>query len=149
MVVCGAGLTTRLAPDVWSVPPSAVTDRLSYPLTYWNGLGITAAIGLVLLVHLTTSLREPRVIRVLAAALCPALVATAYFTFSRGGILAGLIGVVLVLLVARPAGLVTGMVPAGGRVGGGAARGARHRTCWRAPTSRRRRASPRGMTWRA
>lgn len=114
VIVCGAGLTTRLAPDVWSVPPSAVTDRLSYPLTYWNGLGITAAIGLVLLVHLTTSLREPRVIRVLAAALCPVMVATAYFTFSRGGILGGLIGVVLVLLVARPAGLVTGVVPAAG-----------------------------------
>jgi O-Antigen ligase len=42
------------------------------------------------------------------------MVATAYFTFSRGGILGGLIGVVLVLLVARPAGLVTGMVPAAG-----------------------------------
>ncbi len=114
MIVCGAGLTTRLAPDVWSVPPSAVGDRLSYPLTYWNGLGITAAIGVVLLVHLTTSLREPRVIRVLAAALCPVLVVTAYFTFSRGGILAGLVGIVLVLLVGRPAGLVTGMLAAGG-----------------------------------
>ena len=114
VIVCGAGLTTRVAPDVWSVPPSAVTDRLSYPITYWNGLGITAAIGIVMLVHLTTSLREPRVIRVLAAALCPALVATAYFTFSRGGILAGLVGIVLVLLVGRPAGLVTGLLAAGG-----------------------------------
>jgi hypothetical protein len=114
VIVCGAGLTTRLAPDVWSVPASAATDRLSYPLTYWNGLGITAAIGLVLLVHLTTSLREPRAIRVVAAALCPAIVATAYLTFSRGGMLGGLIGCVLVLLVGRPAGLVTGLVPAAG-----------------------------------
>jgi hypothetical protein len=114
VIVCGAGLTTRLAPDVWSVPASAATDRLSYPLTYWNGLGIVAAIGLVLLVHLTTSLREPRVIRVVAAALCPVMVATAYLTFSRGGMLGGLIGVVLVLLVGRPAGLVTGGVPAAG-----------------------------------
>jgi tetratricopeptide (TPR) repeat protein len=114
VIVCGAGLTTRVAPDVWSVPPSAVTDRLSYPLTYWNGLGITAAIGIVLLTHLTTSLREPRVIRVLAAALCPVLVATAYCTFSRGGILAAAVGIVLVLLVGRPAGLVTGVLPAAG-----------------------------------
>jgi O-antigen ligase len=114
VIVCGAGLTTRLAPDVWSVAPSAATDRLSYPLTYWNGLGITAAIGLVMLVHLTTSLREPRVIRVFAAALCPVMVATAYFTFSRGGMLGGLIGIVLVLLAGRPAGLVTGMLPAAG-----------------------------------
>jgi O-Antigen ligase len=68
----------------------------------------------VLLVHLTTSLREPRVVRVLAAAVCPVMVATAYLTFSRGGMLGGLIGVVLVLLAGRPAGLVTGMVPAAG-----------------------------------
>jgi O-Antigen ligase len=113
-IVCAAGLTTRLAPDVWSVPPSAVTDRLSYPLTYWNGLGITGAIGLVLLVHLTTSLREPRAIRVAAAALCPVLAATVYFTFSRGGIAGALIGIVLVLIVGRPAGLLTGLLPAAG-----------------------------------
>jgi O-antigen ligase len=113
-IVCGAGLITRLAPDVWSVPPSVVTDRLSYPLTYWNGLGITAAIGLVLLVHLTTSLREPRAVRVAAAALCPVIVATAYFTFSRGGIAAALIGIAVVLVVGRPAGLLTGMLPAAG-----------------------------------
>ena len=113
-IVCAAGLTTRLAPDVWSVPPSAVNDRLSYPLTYWNGLGITGAIGLVMLVHLTTSLREPRAIRVAAAALCPMVAATIYFTFSRGGIAGALIGIVVVLLVGRPAGLLTGLLPAAG-----------------------------------
>ena len=113
-IVCAAGLTTRLAPDVWSVPPSAVTDRLAYPLTYWNGLGITGAIGIVLLVHLTTSLREPRAIRVVAAALCPVLAATVYFTFSRGGIAGALIGIAVVLIVGRPAGLITGLLPAAG-----------------------------------
>jgi O-antigen ligase len=114
VVVCAAGLTTRLAPDVWRVAPSAATDRLSYPLTYWNGLGVTGAIGTVLLAHLTTSLREPRAIRVAAAALCPLVVATVYFTFSRGGILAGLVGVVVLLVVGRPAGLLTGILPAAG-----------------------------------
>ena len=114
VVVCAAGLTTRLAPDVWAVAPSAATDRLSYPLTYWNGLAVTGAIGTVLLAHLTTSLREPRTIRVVAAALCPLVVATVYFTFSRGGILAGLVGLVVLFVVARPAGLLTGLVPAAG-----------------------------------
>jgi O-antigen ligase len=114
VIVCAAGLTTRLAPDVWRVAPSAATDRLSYPLTYWNGLGVTGAIGTVLLVHLTTSLREPRTVRVAAAALCPLAVATVYFTFSRGGILAGLIGLAILFVVGRPAGLVTGFLPAAG-----------------------------------
>jgi O-antigen ligase len=112
VIVCAAGLTTRLAPDIWSVPPSVVGDRLSYPLTYWNGLGIAGAIGMVLLVHLTTSLREPWPVRVVAAAACPLVAVTVYFTFSRGGILSGLIGIVLVLVIGRPAGLVTGLVPA-------------------------------------
>ena len=114
LAVCAAGLITRLAPDVWRVAPSAATDRLSYPLTYWNGLAVTGAVGLVLLVGLTTSLREPRTIRVAAAAACPVVVATIYFTFSRGGILAGLIGIAVFVLVARPAGLVTGLLPAAG-----------------------------------
>ena len=109
VAVCAAGLTTRLAPDVWSVPPSAATDRLSYPLTYWNALGVLGAIGVVLLVHLATAVREPRAVRVLAAAASPIVVATIFYTFSRGAIAAGALGIVVLLAVARPAGWPTGL----------------------------------------
>ena len=93
-----------------------------------TGSGITSAIGIVLLVHLTTSLREPRAVRVVAAALCPVVVATAYFTFSRGGIAAaadrdrGRAG------ARRRAGRPAHRDAARGRrLGGGGARGARRR----------------------
>jgi len=109
VVVCAAGLTTRLAPDVWRVAPSAATDRLSYPLTYWNGFGVLAAIGAVLLVHLTTAVREPRAVRVLAAAASPIVVATIFYTFSRGAIAIGALGIVVLLAVSRPAGWPTGL----------------------------------------
>ena len=61
-------------------------NRLSYPLTYWNALGLLAGLGIVFCAHLTTSLQEPPLVRVLAAAPIPALACTILFTFSRGAI---------------------------------------------------------------
>lgn len=114
VVVCAVGLVTRLAPDVWRVEPSAATDRLSYPLTYWNALGVLGAIGMVLLVHLTTSVREAPVARVLAAAAMPVVAVAIYFTFSRGAIAAGLVGVAVYLVVGRPTAWLTGLAAGAG-----------------------------------
>ncbi len=108
-----AGLVTRVLPDVWTISPNIANDRLSYPLTYWNALGLLAGLGAVLCFHLTSSLREPGAVRVLAAAALPALGATAVFTYSRGGIAAGLIGLLVYAVVARPRGLVSGLLAAG------------------------------------
>ena len=66
-------------------PAVGADTRLAFPLTYWNALGVLAAIGLVLLLHVTSSIRQPAVARVLAAAAMPAVAVTLYFTFSRGG----------------------------------------------------------------
>jgi O-Antigen ligase len=114
-VVCAAGLITRVLPDVWTIQQRLATDRLSYPLTYWNALGLLAGLGTVLAVHLTSSAGEPRAVRVVGAALTPALVTTAYLTFSRGGMAAGLVGLVAFLLIGRPAhlpGALLAVVPA-------------------------------------
>jgi hypothetical protein len=114
-VVCAAGVITRVLPDVWTIQQRLATDRLSYPLTYWNALGLLAGLGTVLAVHLTSSAGEPRAVRVLGAALTPALVTAAYLTFSRGGIAAGLVGLVAFLLIGRPAhlaGALVAVVPA-------------------------------------
>ena len=108
-----AGLVTRVLPDVSTISPNIANDRLSYPLTYWNALGLLAGLGAVLCFHLTSSLREPGAVRVLAAAALPALGATAVFTYSRGGIAAGLIGLLVYVVVARPRGLVSGLLAAG------------------------------------
>src|SRR3954468_12312253 len=79
-------LITRLLPDVWPTAPGFQNNRLSFPLTYWNALGIFAGFALILCFHLTCSGREPRAIRVAAAAAVPAVATTIFFCFSRGPI---------------------------------------------------------------
>ncbi len=109
-VVCLAGLVSRVLPNVWHTAPGVANERLSYPVTYWNALGLLAALGIVLAFHLTCSLGERRIARVLAAAVVPLLAATLFFTFSRGAIAAGAVGLVLYMLVARPRGLLSGVL---------------------------------------
>jgi O-antigen ligase len=112
VVVCVAALLSRLAPDVLSVSPGPVADRLSYPLTYWNAMGVFAAIGVVLALGLTTSAREPRAVRLLAAAALPVAATALLLTLSRGAILAGLAGVVVVLAAGRGEGAIGGLAAA-------------------------------------
>lgn len=109
-IVCVAGLATRLAPDVWHTAPDVSNQRLSFPVTYWNTLGLLAAMGIVLAFHITASLRENRLAAVLAAGVIPLLAATLFFTFSRGSILAGAIGLALYASVARPKGLISAAI---------------------------------------
>lgn len=109
-VVCGAALITRLMPDVWETAPNLSNERLSFPLTYWNALGLIGAIGVILCLHLASRAAGPRLPRVLAAGAIPLLAATVYFTFSRGAIAAGLLGVMAYMLIGRPRGLASGLL---------------------------------------
>lgn len=111
-VVCLCALTTRLAPDVWPIDPAVSVDRLSYPLGYWNALGLLAAMGIVLAFALTCDEREPPVVRALAAASLPVVGAVLLLTFSRGAIAAGAIGVLVLLVAGRPRLLATGALVA-------------------------------------
>jgi hypothetical protein len=45
--VCGAALIARTMPDLLSVDHGVDSDRLRWPLTYWNGLGLMAALGIL------------------------------------------------------------------------------------------------------
>ncbi len=110
--VCLCGLVTRLAPDVWPVDPSLEGDRLSYPLGYWNALGLLAAIGSVMTFALTADDREAPVARVLAAGALPVLGATLLLTFSRGAIAAGAVGLILLLVAGRPRALLSALLVA-------------------------------------
>jgi O-antigen ligase len=96
--ICVAALVTRLRPDLWEATGIAA-NRLDFPITYWNGLGMLAGAGLVLALHLTASDREPWWVRVLAAAVPPVAACTIYFTLSRGGIIATAVGVAAYLLL--------------------------------------------------
>jgi hypothetical protein len=95
-------LITRVAPGIHSVPVSLENYRLSYPLTYWNALGLFVAVAVLLCAGLATRSKEHPVAQSLAAAAIPVLVATLYFTFSRGSIGVLAVGAVaFVLLAAR------------------------------------------------
>ena len=103
-LVALAGLLSRLHP-AWFPEASETgrilddTERLSYPLNYWNGLAGLVAIGLPLVLHVAT---EAKTIfaRALAAAALPALVLTLFFTLSRGGIATAAIVLLVFLILA-------------------------------------------------
>ncbi len=113
VVVCAAGVVTRLLPGIWAIEFPSLTPRLNYPVTYWNALALLAAIGLILCFGMTASERESRVVRVLSSAAMPLLAATILLTLSRGGILVAIIGLVVLALVGHPRGLLSGVVAGG------------------------------------
>jgi hypothetical protein len=104
-----AGLTTRLAPHAFSVSGGVVPERLAFPLTYWNAMGIASALGLLLLLHVSASGEERRTARALAAALGVPVAVALYFTFSRGAIWVLPAGAVAYVLLAQARGLVTAL----------------------------------------
>lgn len=97
-VVCVAALITRLRPDILA-ETGRLPSRLDYPITYWNALGMLGAVGTILGLHLSSDSGEPRVVRVLAAAIPPVTACAVYFTLSRGGIVVGIGGLVLYLVL--------------------------------------------------
>ena len=109
LVVCTSSLITRTLPKVWEVAPNVANERLAYPITYWNALGLLAALGIVLAVHLACSEREPRAARVVGAAAMPIFAATLYLTVSRASIGLCLLGIAGYLALARPRCALTGL----------------------------------------
>jgi hypothetical protein len=90
-VVCvgGVALVSRLFQgsfpdrDLPTFLPAAEA-RLSFPLGYWNGLGVFVALGIPLLLRIALVGRRDFV-RAVAVGLIPALASTLYLTSSRGG----------------------------------------------------------------
>jgi O-Antigen ligase len=91
VAVAGYSLLERLAPDRFGEFDPVAGYRLTGPIGYWNGLGIFAAIGMLLAVGFAARGRVLAV-RGLAAASLVVLAATLYFTFSRGAPIALAIG---------------------------------------------------------
>ena len=108
--VCMGGLLSRVLPAVFPIAPNVLDQRLSYPITYWNGVGLLAALAIVFATHLTCSAREHTAARVAAAAFLPLLAATLFFTFSRAAIAVMVVGVVAYVVLARPRGFVSALV---------------------------------------
>ena len=77
------GLATRLVPDRLGAFDPIAGYRLSEPIGYWNGLGIFAAMGVLLALGFAARARSVAS-RALAGALPVLLLPTVYFTFGRG-----------------------------------------------------------------
>jgi O-antigen ligase len=118
-------LTSRLFPGslpargLPAILPSAST-RLSFPVDYWNGLGILVGIAFPLLVY--SALAGGRGRRMTSVGVLPALGAVLYLTSSRGSVAATAVGT-LVLVVAHPRWLGALGAAAAGAVGASAAAG--------------------------
>ncbi len=87
-------------------------NRLNYPINYWNGLAALVALGMPLLLHFGAAASRPA-LRIASSVALPVGVFAIYLTFSRGGVLAALvaIGVLLALHTNRLA-LVVQLIPA-------------------------------------
>lgn len=108
VAVAVVALLTRLFAATFPTPANLGNQQLGYPLGYSNTLGLLCSLGAVLCLHLTCHLREPPVVRVLASAALPILAVTVYFTFSRGGLAAGAVGIAAYIVLGHPRGLLTG-----------------------------------------
>jgi O-antigen ligase len=100
VLTCAVALITRLAPDVWAPRVVGDPERLAYPIGYWNGLALLAALACLSCVHFALQ-EESGAWRWLAAASLPVCAVTLYFTFSRAGIAALAVGGVVYLASVR------------------------------------------------
>lgn len=104
LIVIGYGMSERLLPGLLHFARSvSAQGRLEQPLTYWNAMGETAAIGLVLSARLAGDGTRPPWLRSAGAAAAALLGLGLYVSFSRGA------------LFACAAGLVTLVIAAGSR----------------------------------
>jgi O-antigen ligase len=108
--VCLIGLTSRVLPHAWPTASSFYDERLNFPLTYWNAEGMLATIVLILGLHLSADRDTPPAIRVIAAAVLPAIAATLLLTFSRGALGAAVIGLLAYCLLTRLSTLPTALL---------------------------------------
>jgi hypothetical protein len=94
--VAAVALGSRFFPDI--APTSEVVrflpearGRLTYPVEYWNGLGILLGLAVPLLLRPALAARSA-LTRGLALAPLPAVAAAIYLTSSRGGAVVALVG---------------------------------------------------------
>ena len=101
LVVIGYGLAERLLPGVVDLAGSRTAmGRLEQPLTYWNAIGALAAMAIVLCARIAGDPARPRQARALAGAAAAPLGAGLALSFSRGAIVAAIVGLAMLLAMA-------------------------------------------------
>jgi hypothetical protein len=118
VAIAVVALVSRLFPDLFSprgLPeylPNTAT-RLSFPIGYWNGLGIL--MGMTVPLCLRIALTESTALRrSLGVAPVPILACVIYFTSSRGGVVTGLVGTIVFLAATNRRWEVLGAAAAAG-----------------------------------
>ena len=118
VTICGAGILSRLQPDLVMVaidPSIALAYRLDYPLGYWNAFGALNSVGSVLALGLAADPRGKAILRSLATGAAVLLLVTMYLSLSRGAWLALILGVVVLVAIAPNRGsLLLTLAIAGG-----------------------------------
>lgn len=105
--VAAIALLARYEPGPFGDPDAdlaktipAIVGRLTYPVGYWNGLAAITAAAVALLLWLTTTATS-RSGRALAGAAAPVAILALWMTGSRGGIVAALLAVAILLAAVR------------------------------------------------
>jgi hypothetical protein len=102
LVVVGYGLSERLLPALLTFERSVTAQgRLEQPLTYWNGMGVTAAFGIVLCARLAGDPARARLGRMAAAAAAAPLGLGLSLAVSRGALYACAAGLLTLVVIAR------------------------------------------------
>ena len=101
--IATVALVSRCFPSTFGVQPGlkdlpVLGERLSFPLGYWNGLGIEVALAYPLLLAIMTS-RRSRVAGTVAALPLPIIAAVMYLTSSRGAFVAAAVAVVAYIVL--------------------------------------------------
>jgi O-Antigen ligase len=122
VAVAALALASRLFPSVAGSESGAgylpsLQSRLSYPVGYWNGLGILMGIGAPLVIGSALRARVP-LARALFLAGLPLLAATIYLTSSRGAFATAAAGFLVFLVLSRQRWQVLGAVLLGGAASG-------------------------------
>ncbi len=112
-IVCGFALLSRVLPRTWPTAAGLVPERLSYPVGYWNGLGLLAAVTALLCLHLTADVRERAWVKIAAAGALPLLASALLLTYSRGALGAAALGLLAYLVLGRPRGLPAAVLAVG------------------------------------
>ena len=100
-VVIAYALSERLLPGVFEFARSkSAAGRLEQPISYWNALGLLAAIGFVLATRMAGDPARAAALRGAAAAAGVALGLGVYLSFSRGALAAVAAGVLFLVALA-------------------------------------------------
>jgi hypothetical protein len=92
VVVSGYALLGKVFPTAIAPGQSLLGARLSAPYGYWNAIGLIAAMGLPACVWLGARRGGHPLWRALAVPACGVLVATVLLSYSRGALLAAIVG---------------------------------------------------------